>query len=207
MDFFLVTHHSISVTHHLSLKIPHLVWHHHSLLITQYFSTVCEPHTCHLVRVKRFCGTHHFLFSHFPSFTPVTLPKHKLEPIFNHNNKNSNNNNNKMPIKRLIPPPPQPVMTNQYCDDERISIVMWRIRSERWWMRTRPTARSLSTVWTKIPCRNPNRYVQGMGILKPQIQIQTHPYLVMECSFRPKNSMMKKKKKAYNEEKKNFMMR
>ena len=106
--FFLVTHHSISVTHHLSLKIPHLVWHHHSLLITQYFSTVCEPHTCHLVRVKRFCGPHHFLFSHFPSFTPVTLPKHKPEPIFNHNNKNSNNNNNKMrPIRRLIPPPPQ----------------------------------------------------------------------------------------------------
>ena len=110
--FFLVTHHSISVTHHLSLKIAHLVWHHHSLLITQYFSTVYGPHTCHLVRVKLFCGPHHFLFSHFPSFTPITLPKHKPEPIFNHNNKNSNNNNNKMrPIRRLIPPPPQPVMT------------------------------------------------------------------------------------------------
>ena len=90
----LITPHSIFVTHYSSLKISHSVWHHHSLVITQYFSTVCEPHTCHLVRVKLFCGPHHFLFSHFPSFTPVTLPKHKPEPNFNHNNKNSDNDNN-----------------------------------------------------------------------------------------------------------------
>ena len=124
MDSFfsaLITLHSISVTHHSSLRIPHPVWHHHSLVITQYFLTVCGLHIYHLVKAKLFCGPHHFLFSHFPTFTPVTLPKHKPEPNFNHNNKNSNNNNNKhnssnnnnkmRPIRRLIPPPPQPVMT------------------------------------------------------------------------------------------------
>ena len=105
--------------HHSSLKIPCFfgtITHFSSLNI---FHTICGPHTCYLVRAKLFCGPHHFLFSHFPSFTPVTLPKHKPEPSFNHNNKNNNNNNNnnsnnnnnnKMrPIKRLIPPPPQPV--------------------------------------------------------------------------------------------------
>ena len=85
---------------------------------------------------------------------------------------------------------------------------MWRIRSERWRMGTWPTARSSSTVSTGTPCRNPNHHVQGMGILKPihvgilkpQIQIQTHPYPVMECSFRPKNSMMKNQKKKKKKE-------
>ena len=77
--------------------------------------------------------THHFLFSHFPSFTLVTLLKHKPEPSFNHNNKNNNdtnknnnnnnnsyNNNNKMrPIRQLIPPPPQLATTtrSRYSDD------------------------------------------------------------------------------------------
>ena len=82
MDSFfsaLITLHSISVTHHSSLRIPHPVWHHHSLVITQYFLTVCGLHTCHLVKAKLFCGPHHFLFSHFPTFTPVTLPKHNAK--------------------------------------------------------------------------------------------------------------------------------
>ena len=34
----LIAHHSSLITHHSSLKIPHPVWHHHSLTITQYFS-------------------------------------------------------------------------------------------------------------------------------------------------------------------------
>ena len=91
---------------------------------------------------------------------------------------------------------------NRYDDDKRISIVMWRIGSERWRMGTRTIARSSSTVSVGTPRRNPNRCVQGMsilkpihvGILKPQIQIQTHPYPVMECSFRSKNFVMKNKK-------------
>ena len=93
---------------------------------------------------------------------------------------------------------------------------MWWIGSERWWMGTWPTARSLSTVLARTPRRNSNRRVQGMGILKPihvgvlkpQIQIQTHPYSVMECSFKQKNSVMKnpkkKKKKLTMKEKKKF---
>ena len=109
----LITQFLSLVTYHFSLKIPHPIWHHHSFFISQYFLTVCGSHTWHLVKAKLFCGPHHFLFSHFPSFTPLTLPKHKPKPSFNHNNKNSNNNNNnKMrPIRRLIPPPPQPATT------------------------------------------------------------------------------------------------
>ena len=81
-------------------------------------------------------------------------------------------------------------------------------------MRTRPTTRSSYMVSAGTPHRNPNRHVQGIGILKPihvgilkpQIQIQTHPYPVMECSFRPKNSVMKnkKKKKKLTTKKKKF---
>ena len=130
--------HSISVTHHSSLKTPHPVWHYHSLLITHFsslniFHTICGLYTCHLVRAKLFCGPHHFLFSHFPSFTPVTLSKHKPEPSFNHNNKNSNNNNNSsnnnnnnnkmQPIRQLIPPPPPPqpaTTTSRYRTDNVI---------------------------------------------------------------------------------------
>ena len=118
--FFFITHHSSFNFHHSSLKIPHLVWHHHSLVITQYFSTVCGPYTYHLVRAMLFCGPHHFLFSHFPSFTLVTLPKHKPQPSFNHNNKNNNNNNKMRPIKWLIPPQPQPrddETTSRYITD------------------------------------------------------------------------------------------
>ena len=74
-------HHSISVIHHSSLITHHskyptpfgTITHFSSLNI---FHTICGPHTCYLVRAKLFCGPHHFLFSHFPSFTPVTLPKH-----------------------------------------------------------------------------------------------------------------------------------
>ena len=46
LDFFFITSHSISVTYHLSLKTPHPIWHHYSLVITQYFSTVCELTWC-----------------------------------------------------------------------------------------------------------------------------------------------------------------
>ena len=40
----LITHHSIFITHHSSLKTLHPVWHHHSLVITQYFSIICGTH-------------------------------------------------------------------------------------------------------------------------------------------------------------------
>ena len=43
-----ITHHSVFITHHSSFKTPHFVWHHHSFVITQYFSTICGPHTCTL---------------------------------------------------------------------------------------------------------------------------------------------------------------
>ena len=114
LDFFfssLITPHSISITHHSSLKTSHSVWHHHSLVIIQYFSTICGPYTCHLVRVKLFCGPHHFLFSHFPSFTPVTLPKHKPEPNFNHNDKNSDNDNNSNSYNNNSKTNPNPAST------------------------------------------------------------------------------------------------
>ena len=74
-------------------------------------------------------------------------------------------------------------------------------------MGTWPTARSSSTISVGTSRRNPNRRIQGMGILKPihvdilkpQIQIQTHPYPVMECSFRLKkfcDEEQKKKKRT-----------
>ena len=102
MDFFssLITPHSIFVTHrsslityHSSLKIPQLPTPHPfgtitQFVITQYFSTVCESHTYHLVRAKLFCYPRKvfipiffsFLISPSP-FNPVTLPKHKPKPI------------------------------------------------------------------------------------------------------------------------------
>ena len=92
--FFFFFYHSSLITQFPSLITHHLKYPILFGIITQYFSTVCGPHTCHLVKAKLFCGPHHFLFSHFPSFTPVTLPKHKPELSFNHNNKNINNNNN-----------------------------------------------------------------------------------------------------------------
>ena len=155
-SFFLLLnfHHSISVTHHSSLithRFKHptpfgTITHFSSLNI---FHTICGPHTYHLVRAKLFCGPHHFLFSHFPSFTPITLPKHKPEPNFNHNNKNSNNNNsnnnnNKMrPIRRLIPPPPQPATTtttSRYKTDTATVFVHG--------------SRSSSTVFIHLPIQN-----------------------------------------------------
>ena len=45
-----------------SLKTLHLIWHHHLLVITQYFSIICGPHPCTLCR---------FYFLFFPS-TPST---------------------------------------------------------------------------------------------------------------------------------------
>ena len=39
-------HHSSLITHYSSLKTPHSVWHYHSFVITQYFSTICGPHSC-----------------------------------------------------------------------------------------------------------------------------------------------------------------
>ena len=54
--FFFITHYSSLNFRHSSLKIPHPVWHYHSLVITQYFSTVCGHHTCHLVRENCFMG-------------------------------------------------------------------------------------------------------------------------------------------------------
>ena len=59
-----ITHHSVFITHHSSLKTPHPVWHHHSFVITQYFSTICGPHTCTLC-------SFYFSFLFFPS-TPGT---------------------------------------------------------------------------------------------------------------------------------------
>ena len=40
----LITNHPSLITHHSLLKTPHPVWHYHSLVITQYFSTVCGTH-------------------------------------------------------------------------------------------------------------------------------------------------------------------
>ena len=82
----LITPHSIFVTHHSSLKIPH-----HStrtlfgtitqLIITQYFLIVCRPHTCHLIRAKLFCYPGRFsslsfsLFSFPLPSSALSLPK------------------------------------------------------------------------------------------------------------------------------------
>ena len=41
----LITPHSISVTHHLSLKIPHPVWHTFSISHHSIFSSFCGTHT------------------------------------------------------------------------------------------------------------------------------------------------------------------
>ena len=84
----LITSCLISVTHHLSFKILHLVWHHYSLIITQYFHIVCGPHSCHSLRASLFCYLWKvfipiffpFLISPSP-FSPITLPKHKPKPI------------------------------------------------------------------------------------------------------------------------------
>ena len=200
-SFFFITQFPSLITHHLKHPTPFGTITHFSSL--NIFYTICGPHTCHLVKAKLFCGPHHFLFSHFPSFTPVTLPKHKPEPSFNHNNKNNSNNNNKKkmrPIRRLIPPPPQPATTGRRRQQANTEPIRRRSSSIN---RYRTNARSSSTVSAGTPHQNPNRRVQGMGILKPihvgilkpQIQIQTHPYLVMECGFKPKNYVMKNKKK------------
>ena len=128
---FFITQYPSLITHHLKHPTPFGTITHFSSL--NIFHTICGLYTCHLVRAKLFCGPHHFLFSHFPSFTPVTLSKHKPEPSFNHNNKNSNNNNNSsnnnnnnnkmQPIRQLIPPPPPPqpaTTTSRYRTDNVI---------------------------------------------------------------------------------------
>ena len=102
------------------------------------------------------------------------------------------------PIRRLIPPPPQPATTGRRRQQANTEPIRRRSSSIN---RYRTNARSSSTVSAGTPHQNPNRRVQGMGILKPihvgilkpQIQIQTHPYPVMECGFKPKNYVMKKK--------------
>ena len=44
-----IFHHSISVTHHSSFKIPYPFGTITHLLLLNIFHTVCGPHTCHLV--------------------------------------------------------------------------------------------------------------------------------------------------------------
>ena len=39
----LITQFLSPITHHSSLKTHHPVWHHHSFIITQYFSIICGP--------------------------------------------------------------------------------------------------------------------------------------------------------------------
>ena len=41
----LITQFSSLITHYSSLKTPHPIWHHHSFVITQHFSTICGPHS------------------------------------------------------------------------------------------------------------------------------------------------------------------
>ena len=68
-----ITHHSVFITHNSSLKTPHLVWHHHSFVITQYFSIICRPHTC------TSCSFYFFFFFFFlqPSVAKFTEPSEK----------------------------------------------------------------------------------------------------------------------------------
>ena len=65
-------HHSSFITYHSSLKTPHPVWHHHSLVITQYFSIICGPHTCTL------CSFYFFFFFFLqPPVAKFTEPSEK----------------------------------------------------------------------------------------------------------------------------------
>ena len=57
-----ITHHFLLSFHHSSLKTPHPVWHHHSLVITQYFSIICCP-----IPVPCVAFTLLFLFPSTPS--------------------------------------------------------------------------------------------------------------------------------------------
>ena len=66
-----VTRHSSLSFHHSSLKISHPVWHHHSLVITQYFSTICGSHTCIL------CSFYFFFFFLQPPVPKLTEPSEK----------------------------------------------------------------------------------------------------------------------------------
>ena len=72
----LITQFSSPITHHSSLKTPHPVWHHHSFIITEYFSTICGPYTCNCVAFTLF-------FFFFPSIsntqTHRTSEKNKKE--------------------------------------------------------------------------------------------------------------------------------
>ena len=70
----LITQFLSPITHHSSLKTPHPVWHHHSLVITQYFSTICGPHTCTL------CSFYFLFFFLQPPVPKLTEPSEKKNP-------------------------------------------------------------------------------------------------------------------------------
>ena len=72
----LITQFLSFITHHSSLKTPHPVWHQHSLVITQYFSTIYGPHTCTL------CSFYSFFFSfnlQYPNSLNLVRKKKKKE--------------------------------------------------------------------------------------------------------------------------------
>ena len=71
LDFFFITHHSLLNFRHSSLityntPSPYTksVWHHHWLVITQYFSIDCEPHT--LTQRRLFSSSFFLSFFFFP---------------------------------------------------------------------------------------------------------------------------------------------
>ena len=82
LDFcFLITHHfslnfrhSSLITHHSSLKTPHPVWHQHSVVITQYFSTVYGTHPLTQCQLTFLSPFFFFFFPHLsPSFFSAFL--------------------------------------------------------------------------------------------------------------------------------------
>ena len=196
------------------------------------FHTIYRPHTCHLVRAKLFCGPHHFLFSHFPSFTPVTLSKHKPEPSFNHNNKNSNNNsnsnssssnnnNNKIwPIRWLIPPPPQlaTTTTSRYRTNTATVFVHQPIQNRceifvhslGWDTTPKPQLpcsrngyfETHSCGYFETPNPNPNPSLPGHGV-----QLQTKKFCDEEPKKRERKNCRAETKKKLTTKKKNFVMR
>ena len=86
----LITQFLSPITHHSSLKTPHPVWHHHSFIITQYFSTICGPYTCTCAAFTL------FFFFFFPS-TPTTQTHRTSE-------KKKKKNKNKKKKKKMKKP-------------------------------------------------------------------------------------------------------
>ena len=72
----LITQFSSLIAHHSSLKTPHPVWHHHSFVITQYFSTICGFHTCTLC-IFYFIYLLFFLQLPVPKLTELVKKKKK----------------------------------------------------------------------------------------------------------------------------------